>query len=73
MRTSAGPDAPRPFFLDGGAGSLFAVHLPAASADGPREAVLLFPPFAEELNKCRRQVMLQARAFAASGRHHAEH
>ncbi|MEL7450175.1 MAG: hydrolase 2, exosortase A system-associated [Pseudomonadota bacterium] len=68
MNTRAVPDAPRPFFLDGSAGALFALHLPAAGAAATREAVLLFPPFAEEMNKCRRQVMLQARAFAASGR-----
>lgn len=36
-------------------------------AAAPRAAVLLVPPFAEELNKCRRMLALTARALAAAG------
>ncbi len=39
-----------------------------APAAGPvRAAVLLAPPFAEELNKCRRMLALQAQALADAG------
>jgi uncharacterized protein len=47
---------------------LFAVHWPAATA-ALRQAVLILPPFAEELNKCRPMLAAQARAFAAAGLH----
>src|SRR5689334_9630124 len=45
---------------------LFAVHWPAA-APSLRQAVLVLPPFAEELNKCRPMLAAQARALAAAG------
>ncbi|WP_019594988.1 hydrolase 2, exosortase A system-associated [Thioalkalivibrio sp. ALM2T] len=53
-------------FLEGKAGPVFHVlHLP----DGPsiRGAVLFVPPLAEELNKSRRMVSLQARRLAQAG------
>ncbi|MEM9056541.1 MAG: hydrolase 2, exosortase A system-associated [Pseudomonadota bacterium] len=58
---------PRPFFLAGSAGRLFALHVPAAG-ERTGQGVLLCPAFAEEMNKTRRQALLQARAFAAAGR-----
>lgn len=55
------------FFLPGTSGDLFCVrHLPQTDAF-PRRAVLFFPPFAEELNKSRRMISLQARRFAEAG------
>jgi exosortase A-associated hydrolase 2 len=57
----------RPFFLVApDQARLFAVHWPAASTP-LRQAVLILPPFAEELNKCRPMLAAQARAFAAAG------
>ena len=59
-----GPD---PYFLAGTAGPLFALHFAAA---GPAQrAVLVLPPFAEELNKSRRMIALAARALQAAGIH----
>lgn len=50
-------------FLEGKAGPVFHVlHLPDASSI--RGAVLFVPPLAEELNKSRRMVSLQARRLA---------
>ena len=57
-----GPD---PYVLAGTAGSLFALHFAAA---GPsRRAVMMLPPFAEELNKSRRMLALAARALQSAG------
>ena len=64
------PDQPiRPvvFFLDGYATKLHATYFPPT---GPRHAVgsvLFVPPFAEELNRCRAMVAIQARAFSQIG------
>lgn len=55
-----------PGFLSSGAGALFLLTYPARRASS-RRAVLIVPAFAEEMNKCRRQVALAARAFAAAG------
>ena len=57
-----GPD---PYVLAGTAGSLFALHFAAAGAS--RRAVLVLPPFAEELNKSRRMLALAARALQGAG------
>ena len=57
----------RPFFLRGVAGRLFALHLQAAGDVVNSRGVLFFPPFAEEMNKSRRMVALQARRLAAMG------
>lgn len=61
--------AVEPFFLEGPRGRLFALYYFTANA--PRtthgDAVLYFPPFAEELNRSRRMAALQARAFATAG------
>jgi exosortase A-associated hydrolase 2 len=65
------PDAafdPTPFFLDGLAGPLFCLHFPAATGGRAARAILVLPPFAEELNKCRRMLALGARALQRTGR-----
>jgi len=58
---------PTPFFLDGPAGPLFSLYF-AAPPSSARHAVLMLPPFAEELNKCRRMLALAARALQRAGR-----
>ncbi len=57
----------KPFFLAGAAGRLFCVFVGPVPHAPRRGGVLFFPPFAEEANKSRRQVMLQARELAAAG------
>ena len=54
-----------PLFLDGTAGRLFAIY--RAPPTAPRQAVLFLPPFAEELNKCRRMMTLQAEMLTRLG------
>lgn len=64
--------APVPLFLEANGRRLFAVHHPpggGASGDGARGAVLLLPPFAEEMNMSRRMLYLLGRALAADGCH----
>lgn len=56
-----------PFFLSGVAGDLFCVYFPPEGTQAPRQAVLYFPPFAEEMNKARRMACLQARKLADLG------
>ena len=56
-----------PFFLVGGQGTLFAIYYPPAAGVPRRDGVLYVPPFAEEMNKSRRLVALQARRLAAAG------
>lgn len=55
-----------PFFLDCPNGSLFALYWSAVTTP-PKQAVLYVPAFAEEMNKARRMVALQARALADKG------
>ena len=53
-----------PFFLESGAGRIFAVHhAPRAT----RGHVLCVPPFNEEMNRCRSMLTLLAAALAAKG------
>lgn len=54
-------------FLPGEPGPRFALYHPPDPAVPARGAVLFVPPFAEELNRSRRQVAQQARAFARAG------
>lgn len=54
------------FFLAGDAGRRFCLYHPAEGAT-ERGAVIYLHPFAEEMNKSRRMVALQARAFAQAG------
>lgn len=56
-----------PFFLEGLAGKLFSLYFSPGQGLRPEHFILFFPPFAEELNKSRRMVSLQARRFAAMG------
>ena len=63
---TAGAPAARPFYLPARR-RIFAIHHAPA---GPARGALVFaPPFAEEMNKSRRMVALQARALAAAGWH----
>lgn len=56
---------PQPFFLDTGAAARFCLyHAPQGACRG---AWLFLHPFAEEMNKARRMVALQARALAQHG------
>lgn len=56
-----------PLFLPAGDRRLFALHFgPPGGARG-RGGVVLVPPFAEEMNKARRMLALQAQALAAAG------
>ncbi len=56
-----------PLFLNGRAGRLFCVNYPAAEGSGGRGGVICVPAFAEEMNRSRRMVSLQARALARLG------
>ncbi len=55
-----------PCFIAGSAGRLHLIHHSVAPAD-QHACVVVVPAFAEEMNKARRQVALQARALAADG------
>jgi exosortase A-associated hydrolase 2 len=55
------------FFINGTAGKLFIIHYSPLEYPSSRRAVIIFPPFAEEMNKSRRMMALQARALAAEG------
>ncbi len=55
------------FFLDGSSGRSFCLlHEPAPEAEA-KGAIVYLHPFAEEMNKSRRMVGLQARALALAG------
>ena len=54
------------FFLEGQGGPLFGLYHPPLTGE-PRAIVVHCPAFAEEMNKSRRMVALQARAFAGQG------
>lgn len=58
-----------PLFLDGADGPLFCIHYLPAAGRVPRGALLFVPPFAEEMNRARRMVALQARRLADLGFH----
>ncbi len=58
---------PEPAFFDGVRGRLMTVRWPAAGEE--RGAVLVVPPFAEEMNKSRRMMALQARDLSRRGFH----
>lgn len=58
---------PAPFYLDADGRKLFALHYaPAGTVSG---AVIHVPAFAEEMNKSRHMVALQARSLANAGWH----
>lgn len=57
---------PQAFFLEHRSISLFSVfYFPIELA--PTEVILLVPPFADEMNKSRRMITLQAQRFCAMG------
>ena len=56
----------QPVFLSSDSGALFCVYYPPTTEPLNR-AILHVPAFAEEMNKSRQMVALQARAFAARG------
>lgn len=56
----------QPLFIDGSAGKLFAAYWPPAGGMIAK-AIVHVPAFAEEMNKSRRMVALQARQFANQG------
>jgi alpha/beta superfamily hydrolase len=56
---------PEPHFIAGHGGQLFALHFPSEKPSG--RALLVLPPFAEELNKTRRMLSLAARALQNAG------
>lgn len=64
-----GPQHPPalPFFLNTGRGKRFCLYHKPASGLECRGAILYVPPFGDEMNKARRIVALQARAFSAMG------
>jgi exosortase A-associated hydrolase 2 len=55
-----------PRFIDASGRSLFCLHCESATGT-PHARVLVLPPFAEELNKCRLLLARTARALAAAG------
>lgn len=58
---------PEPFFLDGPNGKLFAVHHPPHDENLGKGCFLYVQPLAEEMNRCRQMVSLQARRLAELG------
>lgn len=56
-----------PFFLNADEGERFCLYHAPETGTPPRGAILYIHPFAEELNKSRRMVALQARAYAQQG------
>jgi len=61
------PIALKPFFLEGSQGRLFCIAYGPARSSPSKGAILYVPPFAEEMNKARKQAALQARKFASLG------
>jgi exosortase A-associated hydrolase 2 len=64
---SAGESALEPFFLNGPDGRIFCTYFGPAPDTPVRGAALFVPSFAEEMNKSRRQLALQARSLASAG------
>jgi exosortase A-associated hydrolase 2 len=56
-----------PFYLHGSQGELFAIYHAPVVAGSVRGQILVVPPFAEEMNKSRRMLTLQAQALAGAG------
>ena len=57
----------QPVLIPGAGGNLIGFYHPPAAGVVPRGDVLVVPAFAEEMNRCRSMVTLQAQAFAALG------
>lgn len=56
-----------PFFLDASPGKRFCLYHPPGKGVPLSQAFIYIHPFAEEMNKSRRMVALQAKVFAAMG------
>ena len=56
----------QPLFINGQSGALFALYYPSSTGDHSK-AIVHVPAFAEEMNKSRRMVALQAQALADQG------
>lgn len=67
MTVDSSPLAALPFFIAAGDGERFCLYHEPNPGVPPRGVILYVHPFAEEMNKSRRMVALQARAFANSG------
>lgn len=63
----SGTDDPKPLFLEGSAGKLFTVYYPPSSIAPNSHVILHAPAFAEEMNKSRQMVSLQARELYDQG------
>lgn len=57
----------KPFFLTGSFGDIFCSFIMPSDNKAVTRAVVFFPPFAEEMNKSRRMVTLQAERLANLG------
>lgn len=55
------------FFLSSIAGDILLTYFPAICPTSQRKDVIFLPPFADEMNKARRMMALQARSLAAAG------
>jgi exosortase A-associated hydrolase 2 len=64
---AAGQTVLQPAFLHSPSGRLFGVYHRGQDGSEARPALVFVPPFAEEMNRSRRMVALQAQAFAAAG------
>ncbi|MYN40944.1 hydrolase 2, exosortase A system-associated [Duganella sp. FT109W] len=67
MTVDAPALAALPFFLNADEGERFCLYHAPEMGTPSRGAILYVHPFAEELNKSRRMVALQARAYAQAG------
>jgi len=56
-----------PVFIPGQTGDLFALYYTPIAEERPKKVILHIPAFAEEMNKSRHMVALQARALAQHG------
>lgn len=59
--------APHSFMLQGARGALCALYFPPRAGVAARGDLLVLPSFAEEMNRCRAMVSLQARVLADAG------
>ncbi len=56
-----------PAFIDGSCGSLFTMHYAPRQRQGVSECIVIAPPFAEEMNRCRYMQNLLGQALAQHG------
>lgn len=56
-----------PFYLDGPHGKLFAIYHPPQNGIQVKGCFLYIQPLAEEMNRCRQMVAIQAREFSKLG------